>query len=173
MQLGKDRICGTGFLRRGLAVSSQSCIALLPKGRNFRILASRARLAAFVTNIFVVDDNQLMRQQALRLLEQQDSWQVSGEAVNGKDAVSKYRDLLPDVTVMDFEMPEMNGLDAAREILKEHPNAAILMLSVHLPGQLAVEARNVGIKGACPKSEMWCLPDAIRALLRGETYFPH
>jgi len=43
----------------------------------------------------------------------------------------------------------MNGLDAAREILKEHPNAAILMLSVHLPGQLAVEARNVGIKGAC------------------------
>jgi DNA-binding NarL/FixJ family response regulator len=74
---------------------------------------------------------------------------------------------------MDFEMPEMNGLDAAREILKEHPKAAILMLSVHLPGQLAVEARKVGIKGACPKSEMWCLPDAIRALLRGETYFPH
>ena len=121
----------------------------------------------------MVDDNQLMRQQALRLLEQQDSWQVSGEAVNGKDAVSKFRDLLPDVTVMDFEMPEMNGLDAARAILKEHPKAAILMLSVHLPGQLAVEARRVGIKGACPKSEMWCLPDAIRALLRGETYFPH
>ena len=121
----------------------------------------------------MVDDNQLMRQQALRLLEQQDSWQVSGEAVNGKDAVSKFRDLLPDVTVMDFEMPEMNGLDAARAILKEHPSAAILMLSVHLPGQLAVEARKIGIKGACPKSEMWCLPDAIRALLRGETYFPH
>jgi DNA-binding NarL/FixJ family response regulator len=121
----------------------------------------------------VVDDNQLMRQQALRLLEQQDSWQVSGEAVNGKDAVSKYRDLLPDVTIMDFEMPEMNGLDAARAILQEYPKAAILMLSVHLPGQLAVEARKVGIKGACPKSEMWCLPDAIRALLRGETYFPH
>ncbi len=87
--------------------------------------------------------------------------------------MSKYRDLLPDVTVMDFEMPEMNGLDAARAILKEHPSAVILMLSVHLPGQLAVEARKIGIKGACPKSEMWCLPDAIRALLRGETYFPH
>ena len=126
-----------------------------------------------MTNIFVVDDNKLMRQQALRLLEQQDSWQVSGEAVNGKEAVNKYRDLLPDITIMDFEMPEMNGLEAAETILKEFPNARILMLSVHLPGQLAAEARKVGIKGACPKSEMWCLPDAIRSLLRGETYFPH
>jgi two-component system chemotaxis response regulator CheY len=146
---------------------------LAVKGRKFSHYLRRSEASGFVTNIFVVDDNQLMRQQALRLLEQQDSWQVSGEAVNGKDAVSKYRDLLPDVTVMDFEMPEMNGLDAARAILKEHPSAAILMLSVHLPGQLAVEARKIGIKGACPKSEMWCLPDAIRALLRGETYFPH
>jgi two-component system chemotaxis response regulator CheY len=127
----------------------------------------------FVPSIFVVDDSQLMRQQAVKLLEQQDSWTVSGEAVNGKDAVSKFRDLLPDITIMDFEMPEMNGLDAARAILQEHPGAAILMLSVHLPGQLAVEARKVGIRGACPKSEMWCLPEAIRALLRGETYFPN
>ena len=126
-----------------------------------------------VPSIFLVDDNQLMRQQAVKLVEQQDCWTVSGEAANGKDAVSKYPDILPDVTIMDFEMPEMNGLEAARAILRDYPNAAILMLSIHLPGQLAVEARKVGIKGACPKSEMWCLPDAIRALLRGETYFPH
>jgi two-component system, NarL family, nitrate/nitrite response regulator NarL len=126
-----------------------------------------------VPSIFLVDDNQLMRQQALKLLEQQDSWLVSGEAANGRDAVAKFPDIMPDVTIMDFEMPEMNGLEAARAILKEYPNAAILMLSIHLPGQLAVEARKVGIKGACPKSEMWALPDAIRALLRGETYFPN
>ncbi|OLE13866.1 MAG: hypothetical protein AUG89_04010 [Acidobacteria bacterium 13_1_20CM_4_56_7] len=127
----------------------------------------------FVPSIFLVDDNQLMRQQALKLVEQQDCWTVSGEAANGKDAVSRFPDLMPDVTIMDFEMPEMNGLDAAKAILREFPKAAILMLSIHLPGQLAIEARKVGIKGACPKSEMWCLPDAIRALLRGETYFPH
>jgi DNA-binding NarL/FixJ family response regulator len=126
-----------------------------------------------VPSIFLVDDNQLMRQQAVKLLEQNDSWLVSGEAANGKDAVTKFPEIMPDVTIMDFEMPEMNGLEAAQAILKEHPNAAILMLSIHLPGQLAIEARKVGIKGACPKSEMWCLPDAIRALLRGETYFPN
>ena len=90
-------------------------------------------------NIFLVDDNQLMRQQALRFLEQQDSFTISGEAVNGKEAISKFPDLLPDITIMDFEMPEMNGLEAAQAILKEYPNANILMLSIHLPGQLAVE----------------------------------
>jgi DNA-binding NarL/FixJ family response regulator len=126
-----------------------------------------------VTSIFLVDDNQLMRQQTLRLLQQQDAWQVSGEAVNGMEAVSKFPDLLPDITIMDFEMPQMNGLEAAKSILEQFPSANIIMLSIHLPGQLAAEARKVGIKGACPKSEMWCLPDAIRALLRGETYFPN
>jgi DNA-binding NarL/FixJ family response regulator len=139
----------------------------------FARLLSGSEVRTLVPSIFLVDDNQLMRQQAVKLVEQQDCWTVSGEAANGKDAVSKYPDILPDVTIMDFEMPEMNGLEAARAILRDFPNAAILMLSIHLPGQLAVEARKVGIKGACPKSEMWCLPDAIRALLRGETYFPH
>jgi DNA-binding NarL/FixJ family response regulator len=130
-------------------------------------------MAGLVTSIFLVDDNQLMRQQTLRLLQQQDAWQVSGEAINGMEAVSKYADLMPDVTIMDFEMPQMNGLEAAKSILQQFPNANIIMLSIHLPGQLAAEARKIGIKGACPKSEMWCLPDAIRALLRGETYFPN
>lgn len=126
-----------------------------------------------MTSIFLVDDNQLMRQQTLRLLQQQDAWQVSGEAVNGMEAVSKFPDLQPDITIMDFEMPQMNGLEAAKSILEQYPSANIIMLSIHLPGQLAAEARRIGIKGACPKSEMWCLPDAIRALLRGETYFPN
>src|SRR5258707_13765213 len=104
-----------------------------------------------------------MRQQALRLLEQQDSWQVSGEAINGKDAVSKYRDLLPDVTVMDFEIPEMNGLDAARAILKEHPSAAILILRVHYPGQLPGDARKLGLKRRCPQPKRTRAPHAVRA----------
>ena len=130
-------------------------------------------MVSLVTSIFLVDDNQLMRQQTLRLLQQQDSWEVSGEAVDGMEAVHKYADLQPDITIMDFEMPQMNGLEAAKNILQQFPKANIIMLSIHLPGQLATEARRIGIKGACPKSEMWCLPDAIRALLRGETYFPN
>lgn len=126
-----------------------------------------------VTSIFLVDDSQLMRQQTSRLLQQQECWEVSGEAVNGAEAVSRFADLMPDVTILDFEMPQMNGLEAAKSILRQFPSANIIMLSIHLPGPLASEARRIGIKGACPKSEMWCLPEAIRALLRGETYFPN
>lgn len=125
-----------------------------------------------MTNIFLVDDNKMIRQQVRQLLERHPQWQVAGEAENGKDAVSSFPGLMPDVTVMDFDMPGMNGLEAARSILAEYPDAAILMLSVHLPGQLTREARKVGIKGACAKSEIWCLRDGIKALLRGETYFP-
>ena len=126
-----------------------------------------------VTSILLVDDSQIMRQQTSRLLQQQECWEVSGEAVNGAEAVSRFADLMPDVTILDFEMPQMNGLEAAKSILQQFPSANIIMLSIHLPGPLAVEARRIGIKGVCPKSEMWCLPDAIRALLRGETYFPN
>lgn len=123
-------------------------------------------------NILLVDDNKMIRQQVVRLVEKENLWNVSAEADNGREAVLRFDEILPDITVMDFEMPEMNGLEAARKILKQHPGALILMLSIHLPGELAREARRAGIKGACPKSEMWCLLDAIRALLRGETYFP-
>jgi DNA-binding NarL/FixJ family response regulator len=137
----------------------------------FEIVAKRGTIV-FVANIFLVDDSQLMRQQLRKLVEQKDCWRVSGEAENGKDAVDNFAELMPDVTVMDFEMPEMNGLEAAKTILKQYPQAAILMLSIHIPGQLAQEARKIGIRGACPKAEMWCLQEAIHALLRGETYFP-
>ncbi|HEY2459630.1 MAG TPA: response regulator transcription factor [Candidatus Acidoferrum sp.] len=125
-----------------------------------------------MTNILLVDDNKMIRRQVRDLLERQSQWQIAGEAENGKEAVTNFRGLQPDVTVMDFDMPGMNGLEAARSILSEYPDAAIFMLSVHLPGQLAREAQKVGIKGACPKSDIWCLRDGIKAILRGETYFP-
>jgi DNA-binding NarL/FixJ family response regulator len=124
-------------------------------------------------DILLVDDSQLMRQQIRRLIEKKDSWSVSGEAENGAEAVTKFEDVHPDLIIMDFEMPQMNGLDAAKAILDKFPDANILMLSIHIPGQLAQQARKIGIKGACPKSEMWCLTEAINAVLRGETYFPH
>lgn len=123
--------------------------------------------------ILLVDDSQLIRQQIRNLVEKRNCWCVSGEAENGEEAVRKFAEVRPDVTIMDFEMPEMNGLDAARAILKSHPDANIVMLSIHIPGQLAQEARKAGIKGACPKSEMWCVTEAINAILRGETYFPN
>jgi DNA-binding NarL/FixJ family response regulator len=128
-----------------------------------------------VTRIFVVDDNPTLLHHLRSVLEQQGDWQVCDEAHNGREAVEMFphMQVKPDLVVLDFQMPEMNGLDAARQIIKLSPQTPILMVTLYLSKQLAEEARKVGIKGACAKSEISCVVHAVEALLREETYFPN
>jgi DNA-binding NarL/FixJ family response regulator len=70
-------------------------------------------------------------------------------------------------------MPVMNGLDAARVITQLSPETPILMVTLYLSKQLAEEARKVGIRGACAKTEMSSVVNGVGALLREETYFPN
>jgi DNA-binding NarL/FixJ family response regulator len=120
--------------------------------------------------ILIVDHNQF-RAQLKTLLESIEEWQVCGEAQNGAEAVEKHCNVQPHVTVMDFNMPDINGLLASLEILRKCP-AAILMLTVFATAQLAARAKREGIKGFCSKREVDCITIAIQTLLRGETYFP-
>ena len=121
--------------------------------------------------ILVVDDNPSVRRYLRGVLEQQDSWQVCDEARNGQEAVDRFRDIRPDVIVLDFQMPEMNGLDAARIITKLSPEIPILIVTLYLSKQLADEARKVGARGACAKTDISSVVDGVGALLREETYF--
>jgi DNA-binding NarL/FixJ family response regulator len=73
---------------------------------------------------------------------------------------------------MDFNMPGINGLMASREILRKHPEAKILFLTVFASRPLAVRAKREGIKALCSKTQVDCITDAIETLLRGDTYFP-
>jgi two-component system chemotaxis response regulator CheY len=123
--------------------------------------------------ILVVDDNPAVRRYLRNVLEQHDDWQVCDEARNGQDAVDRFRQVRPDVIVLDFQMPEMNGLDAARIISQQAPEIPILMVTLYLSKQLSEEARRVGIRGTCAKTDMGCVVDAVGALLREETYFPN
>lgn len=101
----------------------------------------------------------------------QRDWVVCCEAENGKEAVEKHpRDA--HVTLMDFNMPEMDGLKASRLILRKSPDASILMVTVFWSPQLCEEARKAGLKGLCSKGESEHILDGIETLLRGETYFP-
>jgi DNA-binding NarL/FixJ family response regulator len=68
--------------------------------------------------ILVVDDHGVVRRGALSLPESHEGWEVCGEATTGRDAVEQSRQLRPDVVVMDLTLPELNGLDATRQILK-------------------------------------------------------
>lgn len=78
----------------------------------------------------------------------------------------------PDMIVLDFQMPDLNGLDVARQISRLSPEIPILMVTIHLSRQLAEEARRVGIRGACAKSDVGSIVEAVDALLHEKTYFP-
>ena len=123
--------------------------------------------------ILVVDDNPSVRRYLRGVLEQQDTWQVCDEARNGQEAVDRFQDIRPDVIVLDFQMPEMNGLDAARIITKLSPGMPILLVTLYLSKQLSEEARKGGARGACAKTDISSVVDGVGALLREETYFPN
>jgi len=124
-----------------------------------------------VVRILVADDNPAIRKCLRGLLEHHDDWRVCDEATNGREAVEHFKKTKPDLIVIDLQMPEMNGLDAARQIVHQSPGTPILMVTIHLSKQLSEEARKVGIRGACSKGNINCVVDAVGALLRKETYF--
>lgn len=125
------------------------------------------------TRILVVDDSPVVREQLRRLLELHPDWEVCGEAIDGRDAIEKTRELIPDLILLDFAMPVMNGLQSAQEISKFFPHTPILLFTMFLSNQLVSEARQSGIRGAVAKSNaVRDLVPGIEALLRQETFFP-
>lgn len=121
--------------------------------------------------IFLVDDNAMARAAMKAALQQHAEWVVVGEACNGREALQDFRRHQPELTVMDFRMPEMNGLDAARQLTEWNPDALVLMITTDPSSQLQEEARSAGIKGICSKEELACLETAIDAVIGGGTYF--
>lgn len=121
--------------------------------------------------ILVVDDSPLMRRCLRSLLEQQDHWRVCSEASNGQEAIDRVQQIVPDVIVLDFQMPKMNGLDAAKEIRRKAPNVPILMVTLHMSPQLEDQAKKVGIRGACDKGDINCVVEGVETLLQHGTYY--
>jgi DNA-binding NarL/FixJ family response regulator len=119
----------------------------------------------------VVDDNAVMRRTLRNLLETQDEWRVCDEASDGREAVAKFDKEKFDVIVLDFQMPGMNGLDAAKQITSRSPSTPILMVTLHHSPQLAEEARKVGIRGICPKADIECLVEGVATILDSKSYF--
>lgn len=125
-----------------------------------------------MVRFLVVDDNPAVRHYLRALLEQQNNWQVCSEARSGKEALQRVEMNPPDMILLDFQMPDLNGLDVARQISRLFPAIPILMITIHLSKQLAEEARRVGIRGACAKSDVGSIVEAVDVLLHQGTYFP-
>jgi DNA-binding NarL/FixJ family response regulator len=120
--------------------------------------------------ILLADDH-LMVRQAIKCALAQSGLQVVGEASNGQEAIHQCRDLRPDVAVLDVSMPLINGIDAAREILKVCPDTKILILTMHTQDRYLQESLRLGIRGYVLKANTADeLAKAIHAVSRGETY---
>jgi DNA-binding NarL/FixJ family response regulator len=125
-----------------------------------------------VVRILVVDDNPSVRHYLRAVLEQQTSWRVCGEAKTGAEALSKVIEAPPDLVLLDYQMPDLNGVDVARQIAELYPKMPILMVTLHLSNQLAEAARLAGVRGACAKQDIGSVVQAVEVLLREQTYFP-
>ncbi len=125
-----------------------------------------------MVRILIVDDNPTVRRYLRAVLEQQDSWRVTGEARTGSEALQRVVESPPDIVVLDYRMPDSNGVDVAKQIAEMLPNVPILMVTLHLSKQLAEAAKEVGIRGACAKQDIGSVVEAVDVLLHERTYFP-
>jgi DNA-binding NarL/FixJ family response regulator len=125
-----------------------------------------------VVRILLVDDNPSVRHYLRAILEQQSSWHVCGEARSGAEALQKVVETAPDLVLLDYQMPDVNGVDVAKQITHLCPKVCILMVTLHLSKQLVDAARIAGVRGACAKQDIGSVVEAIEVLLREQTYFP-
>jgi DNA-binding NarL/FixJ family response regulator len=124
------------------------------------------------TRILIADDHELFRRGVAAELTQVRGWVVAAEATNGRDAVALAASLKPDIVVLDLTMPELNGLEAARQIVSADPAARILILTAHESEQLVREVLSAGAQGYVLKSDAGrTLITALQALLGGGSFF--
>ena len=108
-----------------------------------------------MARILVADDNPAVRYYLRAILEQRSDWRVCDEARTGRETLQRVRVTLPDVILLDFQMPDLNGLQVATQISRSFPDIPILMVTVHFSKQLAEAARGVGIDeiDSCPSPD--------------------
>ena len=118
--------------------------------------------------ILAVDDHPLIRQGISGLVATQTDMSLIGEAENGREAVQQFQRLRPDITLMDLQMPEMNGLDAMIAIRRESPDARVIVLTTYAGDVQALQALKAGAHAYLLKSSLHKeLLDAVRAVQAG------
>ncbi len=121
--------------------------------------------------VLIVDDHQILREGLVALLAERSEFQVVGHAADGRTAVALAGELQPDVVVMDVAMPELNGIEATRQMLARAPKVRVLALSMHADKRFVTGMLRAGAWGYVLKcSGLEELLLALRALARGHRY---
>jgi DNA-binding NarL/FixJ family response regulator len=122
--------------------------------------------------ILVADDHEIVRRGLCAILGSHAGWEVCGEAVDGREAVEKTKQLRPDIVILDIGMPSLNGLDATRQILRNDPQQRVLILTITDAEQVIEEVLRAGARGFVLKADAaQDLTMAVGALQQGHTFF--
>lgn len=116
--------------------------------------------------ILVADDNPVMRDALCRLFEFENGLELCKHAVNGQDAIEKAKEFRPDLIILDFSMPVMNGLAAARILKTIMPAVPIILFTIHSKEMFLKEAEDTGIDVIVPKADIVHLVKHTRTLLK-------
>src|SRR5690554_2247052 len=124
-----------------------------------------------MTRIIIIDDHQLFREGVKRILDFEDTFDVVAEGDDGRNAIELYKEHLPDVVLMDINMPGKNGVEATAELLNEFPEAKVIMLSIHDDETYVTHALKSGALGYRLK-EMDAdeIVEAIKVVANGDSY---
>ena len=122
--------------------------------------------------VFLVDDHTVVRQGLRRILESDEEIEIVGEAGDGRAAVELAQRVQPHVVVMDVALPELNGIEATRQIMKRNENARVLILTMHSDDVCVRQSLKAGARGYLLKdSEDLDLLKAVKAIGRGGSFF--
>ena len=121
--------------------------------------------------ILIADDHEVVRSGLRAIIETRDDWVVAGEAIDGRDAVARILEVKPDIAIVDYSMPVMNGLEVSRRIKLHHPRTEVLILTMHENEDILEEVLLAGVRGFLLKSDARShLIAAIDALLDHRPY---
>jgi len=122
--------------------------------------------------ILVADDHEIVRRGLVSLLKSHAGWEVCGEAQDGREAVDKAKKLRPDIVILDIGMPNLNGLEATRQILRHDPLSKILILTIEDGNDLVRAVLDAGARGFINKSDASRdLVAAVETVLSNKIYF--
>lgn len=122
-------------------------------------------------NVFLADDHKFIRDGLRALLEKHQAIKVVGEAEDGRTAVRMVRELEPDIVILDVAMPDLNGIEAARQIIAEHPDIKIIALSMHSDRRFVSEMLKAGASAYLSKDYVFDeLESVIRTVVANKIY---
>lgn len=124
-----------------------------------------------MNKILLIDDDELITMSLEMIINNDSDFTVVGKGNSGREAIALYDELTPDLLLMDIRMNDMNGLEAAEEILNQYPDAIILFLTTFSDDEYIVKALKLGVKGYLLKQDYKSLHGALRAALDGQSVF--